>query len=596
MTRLDRTEATFETSSARLPGGVVLPSRLNDALASDNLAVFVGAGASVELPAALPLFRGMTETVLGLGGSVDLPAEDGRFDVQLGDLADAGFDVRGAVRRIIDVVGSAPNRWHSALTGLWPEPPLIRIVTTNYDVHLEGTAGSLAASWSAPALPLGHCFTGIVHLHGSLAGADEDFVITDRDFGRAYLTEGWARRFLVGLFQRYVVLFVGYSHSDFVMQYLARGLPPDSQARYALVKPDEDPAKWERLRITPISWEDESGDPYGPAVTALREWGKRTRWTHLEHDDHIQSVVAGGPSVNSVEDSYLTRALEDEAMTTIFCRHTSGESWLTWIAAKPAFRALFDRNANLSPSQMHLARWFAEEHAIKGDGAALRALAEAGGTLSTGLWYAIADTIWRQRPVQPGEFQAWVTVLIDQIHKRDDSLLSYLATECILPDDHQPLMALLRALFEPRLRLRPGFAFPGHVARVAPAIDVLANSHWMAEILEKLLKPAIETVAEDVFEIATSSLMKYNDIYRSFGQGTDSYDPMSLRRSAIEPHEQDPHNDGALFAVDLAREAAVALARVHGLSEVANRLLARRVPLLTRIAVWVVGEGDPSGS
>ena len=56
MTRLDRTEATFETSSARLPGGVVLPSTLNDALASDNLAVFVGAGASVEPPAA-PLPR-----------------------------------------------------------------------------------------------------------------------------------------------------------------------------------------------------------------------------------------------------------------------------------------------------------------------------------------------------------------------------------------------------------------------------------------------------------------------------------------------------------------------------------------------------------
>ena len=564
-----------------------MPSTLNDALASGNLAVFVGAGASVEPPAELPLFGGMTETVLGLGGSVDPPAEDGRFDVQLGALADASFDVPGAVRRIIGVVGSAPNRWHSALTGLWPEPPLIRIVTTNYDVHLEGTAGSLAASWSAPALPLGHCFTGIVHLHGSLAGADEGFVVTDRDFGRAYLTEGWARRFLVGLFRTYVVLFVGYSHSDLVMQYLARGLPPDSKARYALVKPDEDPAKWKRLRITPISWEDESGDPYGPAVTALREWGKRTRWTHLEHDDHIQSVVAGGPLVNPVEDSYLTRALEDEVKTTIFCRHTSGESWLTWIAAKPAFRALFDRSANLSPSQMRLARWFAEEHAIKGDGAALRALAEAGGTLSTGLWYAIAVAIRRQRPVQPGEFQAWVTVLIDQIYKRDDSLLIYLAQECILPDDHQPLMALLRALFEPHLRLRP---------RVAPAIDVLADSHWMAEILEKLLKPAIETVAEDVFEIATSSLMKYNDIYRSFGQGTDSCDPMSLQRSAIEPHEQDRHNDDALFAVDLAREAAVALARVHGLSEVANRLLARRVPLLTRIAVWVVGEGDPSGS
>ena len=47
-----------------------------------------------------------------------------------------------------------------------------------------------------------------------------------RDFGRAYLTEGWARRFLVDLFRSFPVLFVGYSHNDIVMTYLARALPP----------------------------------------------------------------------------------------------------------------------------------------------------------------------------------------------------------------------------------------------------------------------------------------------------------------------------------------------------------------------------------
>lgn len=50
-------------------------------------------------------------------------------------------------------------------------------------------------------------------------------VLTDADFGRAYLTEGWARRFLVEVFRQYTVLFVGYSHSDVVMNYLARASP-----------------------------------------------------------------------------------------------------------------------------------------------------------------------------------------------------------------------------------------------------------------------------------------------------------------------------------------------------------------------------------
>ena len=39
-------------------------------------------------------------------------------------------------------------------------------------------------------------------------------VLTDKDFGRAYLTEGWARRFIQDLFLKFTVLFVGYSHND----------------------------------------------------------------------------------------------------------------------------------------------------------------------------------------------------------------------------------------------------------------------------------------------------------------------------------------------------------------------------------------------
>ena len=51
-------------------------------------------------------------------------------------------------------------------------------------------------------------------------------VITDEDFGRAYMTEGWAARFLVELFSNFTILFVGYSYDDTIMSYLTRALPP----------------------------------------------------------------------------------------------------------------------------------------------------------------------------------------------------------------------------------------------------------------------------------------------------------------------------------------------------------------------------------
>ena len=60
----------------------------------------------------------------------------------------------------------------------------------------------------------------------------ERLVLIDSDFGRAYLTEGWARRFLC----KYTILFIEYGHNDIVIEYLARGLPPqaDHPGRFAL--------------------------------------------------------------------------------------------------------------------------------------------------------------------------------------------------------------------------------------------------------------------------------------------------------------------------------------------------------------------------
>jgi hypothetical protein len=55
-------------------------------------------------------------------------------------------------------------------------------------------------------------------------------VVTDKDFGRAYLREAWAARFLERIFSAVTVLFIRYSHGDVVMHYLTR-LPGESRVR-----------------------------------------------------------------------------------------------------------------------------------------------------------------------------------------------------------------------------------------------------------------------------------------------------------------------------------------------------------------------------
>ncbi len=139
------------------------------------------------------------------------------------------------VGKILTNPASKPTSLHTDLLRLFRSGDAIRLVTTNFDPHFS-TAARLTFPDSepceihyAPALPLGDSFTGIVYLHGGVDKPFERLVLTDADFGRAYLTEGWARVFLQKLFERYTVLFVGYSHNDPANELPGAGSPSNGR-------------------------------------------------------------------------------------------------------------------------------------------------------------------------------------------------------------------------------------------------------------------------------------------------------------------------------------------------------------------------------
>ena len=238
-------------------GGLDFPSALMAALRNHRLAVFAGAGVSKGTPACLPLFKELTKEIAqGTGEHLGDDEPEDRF---LGRLQ---TDKRVRAAELLTKRCPRPTGLHRDLLRLFPSATSARIVTTNFDLLFEqaaaeGGAGSKAEVFKAPALPLGREFSGIVHVHGAL-DRPETMVLTDADFGRAYLTEGWARRFLVDLFRSFTVLFVGYSHDDIVMHYLARALPAGDTQRFVLTDETDD-GRWTRLRITPIPFQVEVG-------------------------------------------------------------------------------------------------------------------------------------------------------------------------------------------------------------------------------------------------------------------------------------------------------------------------------------------------
>ena len=121
-------------------------------------------------------------------------------------------------------------------------------------------------------------------------------VLTDTDFGEAYLTKRWAAEFVSNLMDRYTVVFVGYSMADVVVRYLTRAVTNRSvDARtYSLVgyrdenQREQRELKWSKTGIHPILYP--SGNNHELLVRTVEEWAK------LAADPHqyrVQFALSG---------------------------------------------------------------------------------------------------------------------------------------------------------------------------------------------------------------------------------------------------------------------------------------------------------------
>ena len=93
-----------------------------------------------------------------------------------------------------------------------------KIVTTNFDLLFEQNE---ILSYSEPPffpdLSSGASLEAITYLHGRLKDPSEKhhpYILSSADFGRAYLSEGWATKFIIQLLEVYTVVLVGYQAED----------------------------------------------------------------------------------------------------------------------------------------------------------------------------------------------------------------------------------------------------------------------------------------------------------------------------------------------------------------------------------------------
>jgi len=323
---------------------VRLPDEIRIAREEGRLVIFAGAGISTPPPSILPSFNGLACKICGR------PVEKGTEDRALGKQTKNGTDVHLAAAQILYNSKTFPTEAHKEILRVFGAAKKVRIVTTNFDDHFSAAAHNVCRKdpvpeFYAPALPLGDDFQGIVYLHGSARVNPHAMVLTDKDFGAAYLTRGWAKDFLVHCFSKFTVLFVGYSHHDVTINYLARGMSQtDLKGRWAFVSSDLTPDDEENWRHLEIKIQQYPIDPTNKnnAHQALTNlfigWTKHTKETLLHRSKRVKTIAAGLPPESDADFEYLDYCLHHSQLAKDFCDAVRHPAWVGWMHAKGYFK------------------------------------------------------------------------------------------------------------------------------------------------------------------------------------------------------------------------------------------------------------------
>ncbi|WP_164461562.1 SIR2 family protein [Neoactinobaculum massilliense] len=593
---------------------VEIPDEVLHAHEQGNLVFFVGAGASVDDPSNLPSFRKLAEMLAHQAG-VQFPdesAEKGglQLDHFIGQLEarPQRFDAHEQTYKLLTRADSRPNSLHSDIVRLAGKSGAFRVVTTNYDNHLATAALELDVKipdrWDAPALPMGDDFEGLVHLHGSVLQPPHHMILTDRDFGRAYLTDSWATRFLLRMFERFTVVFIGYSHDDTIMKYLASGLPSGTSARrYAFTDQDSD-EKWGYLGITPIHYpvvDTEDGRDYSALPLALKEWVRRMDMGRTDHRARVADIVGGGRQLAPEDNDYLrARVLTEEGFRDFseFTAELSVDSklgWLQWMQGIPEFEGSFDpENASLESSR--LGSWFAMNFVASPglNDAALGVVQRYGQSMSRNLYRDACDASSRLGSEDAEAGRRWQTILATSINGRsmmsgigDLAMYQSRGGACPLP--------VLRRMVRPHIELSaswPGLDGSSLATRPRGTISLAVNEYLATQQVASNVSDAVpdDLSLLTVFEDA---LLEAYDLLDGY-MGPINFDPLAFNRSAIEPHGQDDIREPIDAILDGLRDCGQKAMQVRpGLPE---RWWGLGRPLFRRLALHLIAQDQNRGS
>lgn len=332
-----------------------IPNQIIDSIENNKLVVFAGAGVSMGHPTNLPNFNDLTsEIARGAYKKFD-PINDTpeRF---LGELESDCVPVQKMASDELSKHDLQPNKYHQNIVDLFLKND-IRIITTNYDLMFEKICEKLTSPtkvYTNPAFPRGDNFNGIVHLHGDVKDF-QNMVLTDRDFGRAYMVHGEASLFLSQLFSSdYTVLFIGYSYQDTVLRYFTRALPDLSGEKRYIFSTENEKSTHENLGLTPIFYESGNYENLYHTVRKLGEFSSRT--SSLWSERILEISLTSNNEIDSEINEEIKYIFKKKYLLEQFLDKIGGEFWFNYLYKNNYFNFLF-KEGDLSQSEELTMDW-----------------------------------------------------------------------------------------------------------------------------------------------------------------------------------------------------------------------------------------------
>lgn len=334
------------------------PESIIDALKENRLVVFGGAGVSIGKPTCMPNFTDLAK-MIAKGSYYELKTGEPE-DQFLGKLESKGIKVKKKACDILSEQNHEPNKMHESILGLFSKKN-IRIITTNYDHMFEKKCeetGLDISKFINPALPMGDNFKGIVKLHGDTSD-DNSIIISDYDFGDAYLTRSYVSKFLVDLFKsNYVILFIGYSYDDTVMRYLTRAVQGQVYNANKYILTDDEEQDWNILDIKPIFYRKKDYDTLNEGIKKL---GEIANYNYLDWVDRIEYISKMQPKeIDLWNKKEILEIFKNIEYTKQFLKKIKSVDWLKWLYKNELLKNLFSEEIKMKIVDIELSNWICE--------------------------------------------------------------------------------------------------------------------------------------------------------------------------------------------------------------------------------------------